>query len=224
MGGEVKDIESCLPRDWKTEQSTDYAKSQKAFANSAYMHETIDRLLNNEIDLACKFKNNIKDFIIKKNGARRRRIFFELDSHNKVSSSSKVTVKKSHSHKKISVATGNPFDKVAGDIENIHKKVLKILNSPVAKKVTEFTDCLKTIKTSTKGFMNVVNKYNKNVIKMFSGLKGFIKVEVDLLCNWKPYKEAIGYLRQGTTTTDLPSKWHSYGRFLGRIIHTIGSK
>lgn len=203
MAGNPKDIESCLPGDWKSEASTDTKTSAPSVEGNGGVLEKVLKYLGLAIDVACKFKNDVKDFFKKKLGIRRfRRVYIQLQKVN---------------------GQRNPFDDIVNYCKELYQKFKDFLNSPLVKKAIEFVKCLKTIKTAVVGFINTITNFVSNVTKLVSGLAGFIDVTVDLICMWKDFRDAINFLQTGLKATDNLAKWNSYGKFLGKIVHTIGS-
>ncbi len=203
MAGNQKDIESCIPADWKTEASTDAKTSTPALEGSGGVLGYILKFLGTAIDVACKFKNDVKDYFKKKAGVRRyRRVFIQL--------------KKVHGLR-------NPFDDIVAKVKELYQKIKDLLNSPLVKKTIEFIKCIKTAKTAVVGLINTVTNFIAKISKMVSGLAGFIEVAVDLICKWKDFRDAITYLKNGLKATDNLAKWNNFGQFVGKLIHTIGS-
>lgn len=203
MGGDPKDIESCLPADWKSESSTDGKASITAFEHCGGALAKIAPFLSVGIDSACKFKNDVKDFSKKKLGVRRyRRVFVQLQ---------KVNNKR------------NPFDDIVTHFGDMHEKVKEMLDSPLAKKAIEVANCLKDSKTASVGFINTVKGFKKRHTKLNSGLPGFIDIMVDVNCRWRRFKESINFLSDGTKNNDNEKKYRNFGRFLGKFIKIAGN-
>jgi len=165
--------------------------------------DNILKYLGIAIDVACNFKKDVKDFFKKKLGVRRyRRVFIQLRKVN---------------------GRRNPFDDIVNYCKDLFQKFKDFLNSPLVKKAIEFVKCLQAAKTAVVGFINTIKGFITNVTNLVSGLSGFIEVTVDLICKWKDFRDAINYLSTGLKATDNLEKWNNYGKFLGKIIHTIGN-
>ena len=203
MAGNVKDVESCLPADWKSEAATETSSSASAFEGVGDVLIIINKYLGESMDETCKFAPDVKAFFKKKAGVRRyRKVFVEL--------------KKVHGRK-------GAFDDIAPHTQTLFQKIKDLMNSPLVLKIIEVMNCMKAIKTTVVGYINTVTNFEANRTKMISGLSGFIDVLINMVCKWKDFRDAINFLSDGLKATDNVAKWGFYGKFFGKLVSVIGS-
>jgi len=207
LGGDKKDIESCLPGEWKVSpKATDDQKSLPSFESdpTKEIFGLIEKNLVVSLDIACKFLPNVKDFFKKKAGVRRfKKVFAQL--------------------KKIKSHDTNPFDPLSEKTKETYNVFKEIETCPLVKKTNTFLGCMKTGSGAIPGLINSINNFEKHRQPMIDSLAGFIDVYIPMICRWKEFKDALIFHKNAIESTDTLSKWHNLGCFWGKLIHNAGT-
>jgi len=108
----------------------------------------------------------------------------------------------------------------------IRKKILKpIMNNEYVKKLLTLYECAKKIGDKAKVIYGHIEKiHNKITTVIATGGVGFAKVFVDLVCNFKVFRQAADFLVLGFKETDIPKKFYLYGQFAGTLIKGLSGK
>ncbi len=197
IGGDPKELDDCLPKDWKDTPEKDFKASEKSLIDAKEMFMQIHGTLGVSIDIACKFKPNIKDFLKKKSGVGRfRRLHIEL---------AKVKSKV------------NPFDFISEKIKPFYNKFKPIISNALVTKTFDLLKCLKKAKD-----IKAIHNFKAIADKAITDLPNFIDVIVETLCDWKLLKEAFIFFKNASTATDGLAKANKYGEFMGKLILNMG--
>lgn len=203
-GGNLKDVESCMPANWKNESYTEITQASIPIEAGTTIFQKLDSHLTEGIDTACKFKNDVIEFFKKKEGlSSYRRVFISLHTIN---------------------GAKTPFDDIVPLTKKLFRKLKDMLNSEIFHKTVEVLKCLKTNKTAVVVFTNTVTNFIGNNIKLLSGLEGFIENLIELACQRKDFRDAISFLITGVKATDKVQKWKNYGQFFGKLVELLGKK
>jgi len=203
-GGNPKDVESCMPANWKNESSTEITVASRPIEAGAPIFQKLNSHLSEGLDRACKFKKDVIEFFKKKEGlSSYRRVFISLQTIN---------------------GAKNPFDEINPLTKTLFRKLKDMLNSGFFHKTVEVLKCLKNTKTAVVGFINTVTNFKGNHRKLLSGLAGFIENFIELACQRKDFRDAINYLITGVKATDKVQKWKNYGQFFGKLVELLGKK
>jgi len=199
IGGNVKDIDSCLAADWKSETSTEMTACTGVFEAAIDEYKKISKFLNPELDSSCQFKAQVKEFLKKKTGVRRfRKVFTEAK-------------------------TKSAFDDIAPLLQTLYNKTKDLLNCALTVKLNEHLVCHKSIKTATVGFINTITNLEANIKIMIGGISGFIDIFTEAICRHKELSDAFNFMFEAVKATDIAFKSENFGKGICLMFKDFGS-
>ena len=205
-------VDSCINTEWKGIQNgklNQYLQKLKNNLLEEFKLKAVKENLKEKINTACQIKPEIMDFFA---------IKMKLQSYKKIFIQTKFDKE-------------SPVDPISNNLnfKLAHEQFLKLLKSETFVKVLNFLDCMKSIKNAPHSFINKVDKLNaeiRNIKRQDDGIKHFIRVLVNFICDWKNFRQALDYLEEGQkliNIKDLEKKYTLYWRFIRFIFRSMGA-
>jgi len=195
-------ILECMPKTWIANvKSTEITDSMKTIQKAHNVLESIKKTLDDSIERICKEnKKDVIDFLKQKVNARRR-MFLAKKTRKEYGT----------------------FDKLGDNLKSLYERMVKIYSSPLLIKTNDFLHCMKKQPTATSKSKYFLTNYFSDLEKMRKGLSTFIGVQIDLMCAWKPYRDALDSYNTGHKAKENNIKLENYGKFIGKIINIVGA-
>jgi phage-related protein len=115
------------------------------------------------------------------------------------------------------------IDKAVDIFETIRAKIKAFFSSPLMQAILTFVKCVKALKEAAGNIVKLIEGFTEKAALITAFPAGWIKIILGLICAWQDLKDAVGYLVSGWKETNKDKKWNNYGRFVGKLIYTIGS-
>jgi len=115
------------------------------------------------------------------------------------------------------------IDKAVDAFEAMRLKITKFFGSPLMTAIITFVKCLKALKEAAGNIAKLIEGFTEKVTLVASFPLGWIKIIIGLICAWEDLKAAIDYLIKGWTEKTASVKWNYYGKFVGKLVYTIGT-
>jgi hypothetical protein len=183
------------------------------------------KVLGTAVDLACKIKSKIVDFLKKRLGlgATRRRLFLQ-----KYKKGGRAYLKKSLKKAGIKIW---PFDKIFDFLDSaidafkgLKKKIVDFFSSGTGKFILQMVKCVQTLKSGIQTIMGIVKNIQERIARITAqDYSVVVEVIINLVCSWRAFKTAIDYLLAGIADPNPATKWLKIGQFVGQLCNTIGS-
>jgi methyl-accepting chemotaxis protein len=124
---------------------------------------------------------------------------------------------------------GNDFIKnIALFWDNLKAKVVAFLNSDFVKFIKKFYECVMAAKGIVEAIVKVIKATVERVTQIATiaagNLPELAKLFVDLICNFKDFREAINNLIDGIEEKETNKKYGLYGRFFGIFFKALTAK
>jgi phage-related protein len=115
------------------------------------------------------------------------------------------------------------IDSAVSAFETMRAKVTKFFSSPLMQAILTFVKCLKALKEAAGNVAKLITGFTEKAALVASFPLGWIKIIIGLICAWEDLKGAIDYLIKGWNEKTATIKWNYYGKFVGKLVYTIGT-
>jgi len=115
------------------------------------------------------------------------------------------------------------IDKAVDAFETMRAKIKAFFSSPLMQAIITFVKCVKALKEAAGNVAKLIEGFTEKAALITAFPAGWIKIILGLICAWEDLKAAVDFLVAGWKETDALKKWNNYGRFVGKLIFTIGT-
>jgi methyl-accepting chemotaxis protein len=250
-GKSEKDFEktmSCLPTEWQAADPKPVAEESKKSEPKSTWTKILDGV-QEVIGFVCNWKKNIKDLFGKRIRRQQRRNKYRMLVQTYSSRMARYRRAlgwwddiKNAAKKALGAVTdwakakwedlknfGNDFIKnIALFWDNLKAKVVAFLNSDFVKFIKKFYECVMAAKGIVEAIVKVIKATVERVTQIATiaagNLPELAKLFVDLICNFKDFREAINNLIDGIEEKETNKKYGLYGRFFGIFFKALTAK
>jgi hypothetical protein len=250
-GKAEKDFEkviSCLPKEWQAVDPKPVAEEGAKSEPKSTWTKVLDGV-EKVIGFVCNWKEKIKDLFGKRirRQQRRNRYRMLVQTHSSRMARYRRALGwwddvTSFAKKALGAVTdwakakwddiksfGNDFIKnIALFWDQLKAKISAFLNSDFVKLIKKIYECVMAAKDIIKAVVDVIKATIERVgqiASVFAGnLPALAKIFVDLICNFKDFREAINNLIDGIEEKDTNKKYGLFGRFIGILAKAITGK
>jgi len=225
---DIKDINECLPDNWKIENKKEEKPQSKDDAST--FTKALD-ILEKVIKFVCKFKEKIKSLFSRKLKRMNKKVFLQRYKSGK-NFFDDIADGISNIGNMITQTWEQVKDfgsKVVSDITAFYTKIkatiAAVLDNEFVKAVMKIVDCVKLAKKEALAIYKVIQGIGEKFTMIAAG--GFVglgKVFVDLICNFDKFRKAVGSIVDGINEADVPTKYYKYGFGLGTLVNALGTK
>jgi methyl-accepting chemotaxis protein len=250
-GKSEKDFEktmSCLPTEWQAADPKPVAEESKKSEPKSTWTKILDGV-QEVIGFVCNWKKNIKDLFGKRIRRQQRRNKYRMlvQTHSSRMARYRRALGwwddiKNAAKNALGAVTdwakakwedlknfGNDFIKnIALFWDNLKAKVVAFLNSDFVKFIKKFYECVMAAKGIVEAIVKVIKATVERVTQIATiaagNLPELAKLFVDLICNFKDFREAINNLIDGIEEKETNKKYGLYGRFFGIFFKALTAK
>jgi hypothetical protein len=232
---EVKGLNSCVPKEWQVVDTTPIPNDTPKEEDSSTW-TTIVNGLESIFNLVCTFKDKIKSMFQRKirREFKKNKYKIFLQKNKRIFDQAKAFFKKAASEAAQLAKKGwdqlktwakEFVENVKIFLNAIKTRILSFLPKELQDKVSTFIDCIVKARKAAAKIITAVKdivKFIPKVASMAAGngveIAGFV---IDLVCNYKIFKQAFEYLSESFTKTNLTEKYHLIGKFIGTILKAV---
>jgi hypothetical protein len=222
----------CLPKEWSTEELNDPVTQKKDFSNAKKIESGL-RMLQRIFGFVSKFKKNIQKIILPLIKRNRKKVFLQKtllklknqnffdDVAKSLPNLSKMTKKKWSQVSKFGETVANG---IVSFWTFIRERLSVFLGIKLSTQIDELLKCLESAKSVTgKIYKSVQVIYDKINIIVASGWVGFAAILIELISEYKLFREIFNILIEALRNGDVEEKYFLLGQFIGRLLKSIGN-